>query len=111
MSTLRDISLRDRTGQRGKVTQVRPRHSCYVLDDWDVEPVVKADNNKEVSRPGHEISDDFDREMSVIEKVLAAAAARRRKEQSKTGHESDAHEVSTKYNKHPTSLLQTMLLV
>ena len=33
--------------------------------------------------------------MSVIEKVLAAAAARKRKEQSRTGDQSSTHEVST----------------
>lgn len=36
-------------------------------------------------RVGHEISDDYDREVSVIEQVLAAAV-KRREEKSKTGH-------------------------
>ena len=52
-----------------------------------MELVDKSDKNSDVqpTRTGHEISDDFDREMSVVEKVLAAAAARRKKEQSKAG--------------------------
>ena len=43
-------------------------------DEWNVqleEKPVKED------RAGHEISDDYDRETSVIEQVLAAATKRR----------------------------------
>ncbi|XP_022798774.1 serine/threonine-protein kinase 36-like [Stylophora pistillata] len=53
-----------------------------VDDDWE----VKLDDRPVTTdRVGHEISDDYDREVSVIEQVLAAAV-KRREEKSKTGH-------------------------
>lgn len=48
-------------------------------------------------RVGHEISDDYDREVSVIEQVLAAAV-KRREEKSKTGHGGQVNSKNLSFN-------------
>lgn len=50
-----------------------------LTDDWEVQLEEKPTQEE---RTGHEISDDYDRETSVIEQVLAAAV-RRQEEKSK----------------------------
>ncbi|XP_044173674.1 serine/threonine-protein kinase 36-like isoform X3 [Acropora millepora] len=57
----------------------RDSNDKMVDDDWEVQLEEKP---TKAERTGHEISDDYDRETSVIEQVLAAAV-RRREEKSK----------------------------
>ncbi|KXJ28930.1 serine/threonine-protein kinase 36 [Exaiptasia diaphana] len=47
-------------------------------DDWEVESPQAS--NTTTARKGHEISDDYEREMSIINKVLAAAAKRKERQ-------------------------------
>lgn len=53
--------------------------NANLTDDWEVQLEEKP---TQAERAGHEISDDYDRETSVIEQVLAAAV-RRQEEKSK----------------------------
>ena len=50
------------------------------------------------ARPGHEISDDYEREMSVINKVLAAAAKRKEEKQKSKGHQNAGPQVWLIFN-------------
>ena len=53
--------------------------NANLTDDWEVQLEEKP---TKAERTGHEISDDYARETSVIEQVLAAAV-RRQEEKSK----------------------------
>lgn len=53
-----------------------------IVDDWEVQI---EDKPSKADRIGHEISDDYDRETSVIEQVLAAAVKRREEISKKQG--------------------------
>jgi len=53
-----------------------------VEDDWEVQ---LEDKPSKTDRVGHEISDDYDRETSVIEQVLAAAVKRREDKSKRQG--------------------------
>lgn len=53
-----------------------------IVDDWEVQI---EDKPAKAGRIGHEISDDYDRETSVIQQVLAAAVKRREEVSKKQG--------------------------
>ena len=53
-----------------------------IVDDWEVQI---EDKPAKADRIGHEISDDYDRETSVVEQVLAAAVRRREEISKKQG--------------------------
>ena len=53
-----------------------------IVDDWEVQI---EDKPAKGGRIGHEISDDYDRETSVIQQVLAAAVKRREEVSKKQG--------------------------
>ena len=53
-----------------------------IVDDWEVQI---EDKPAKADRIGHEISDDYDRETSVVEQVLAAAVKRREEISKKQG--------------------------
>lgn len=53
-----------------------------IVDDWEVQI---EDTPAKADRIGHEISDDYDRETSVVEQVLAAAVKRREEISEKQG--------------------------
>ena len=53
-----------------------------IVDDWEVQI---EDKPATADRIGHEISDDYDRETSVVEQVLAAAVKRREEISKKQG--------------------------
>ena len=65
-------------------------------DDWDVQRTDEQNGKGErdfEARPGHEISDDYEREMSVINRVLAAAAKRKEDRQKSKGQRSTGPQV------------------
>ena len=65
--------------------------TTWYLDDWEVQ---LEDKPVTTDRAGHEISDDYDRETSVIEQVLAAAVKRREEKSKRQGERHYAGQVS-----------------
>ena len=55
------------------------------------------DKPEKTDRIGHEISDDFDRETSVIEQVLAAAVKRRQGKSKRQGERHYGGQVSSDF--------------
>lgn len=79
---VKETETKPATSSKEAKEKVKTMEEKAVDDDWE----VKLDDRPVTTdRVGHEISDDYDREVSVIEQVLAAAV-KRREEKSKTGH-------------------------
>ncbi|XP_048582093.1 serine/threonine-protein kinase 36 isoform X2 [Nematostella vectensis] len=81
-------------GQKKARQPEEQRPAQHLDDDWEVEQESKQvrQNQTQRERTGHEISDDYEREMSVINLVLAAAAKRR---QETTGGQAENEELDS----------------
>ena len=78
-----------------------------IVDDWEVQI---EDKPSKTDRIGHEISDDYDRETSVVEQVLAAAVKRREEISEKQGGNQYGGQVSLRNNSNVCVLqLHTLL--